>query len=108
MTRWLHVGKDGLAYLDRCLSGGKTLSKLLRQRIADATGITNALVPENVELDQVRRFETGGLLPQADEEAIRLGKGLIAVAKPNLVDTMAQTITRLLKAELDRICLFEE
>lgn len=108
MTHWLDVGQDGLNYLEKCLSNGRTLSKLLSQRIAVSSGITKALVPDNVDPTQLRKFETGGLLLAANGAPIKVGVDAIAVAKPSLVTVMAETITKLLQTNPDRICVFEE
>lgn len=108
MTHWLDVGKDGLNYLDNCLCNGKTLSKLLKQRIAVSSGITYALVPQNIELPRLRKFESGGLLPQANENVVPLEMGVIAVPKPNLINAMAQVIAQILRANPERFCVFEE
>ncbi|MCW5550996.1 MAG: hypothetical protein KIS67_02400 [Verrucomicrobiae bacterium] len=107
-THWVDAGKEGLDYLRRCLAAGKTLSKLIQQRIADVPGIAKALVPATFRINSLHAFEVGGLLPQTGEVAFQAGSDSIAVSKPTLIHPMVQKITQNLRMDMDRICVCEE
>ncbi len=111
--KYIQLGSDAIAFMRECLAQGHTLAKFLTLRPDLDHGTIFAPVPPAIELDPIRNFRHGPLLPSpttnnhveySDEE----GKSISVVPVPSTNHILEQLIRNYLKQSNHKVCVFED
>lgn len=99
------LGREALFYIKKRLSAGKTIGQLLLNKIDFSLGTIHTMLPHNIDVNSLIRFEEGGKIEVSENEFIYT-EGLRIRPVYNTDGWLESKILNFLERE-NGICVFE-
>lgn len=108
----LVLGPEGIEYVKRSLSRGKTLSRYALESLEIDSGRVMTWLPSDVSAEAAKQFTAGGKLPQPSaSQAMEVeiaGEKYVGLPTPDTRDYLVAAIQQFLDSGEGQVCVMEE